>query len=137
VTLGTLENPSLIAFSIALGGRPGQTFPFPDGAIVVAPASLFRTVHPSGSTLVAELVHAGTDAPVAGPAPTVHVDLKRRQTPGRGAPRGLESRRPHRGMAMGVGLWDSTSRKYLLPHRRGDRPGLVARSAAGRRAGRG
>jgi hypothetical protein len=37
VTLNTLENPSLIAFSIALGGRPGQTFPFPDGANVAAP----------------------------------------------------------------------------------------------------
>ena len=48
VTLNTLENPSLIAFSIALGGHAGQTYPFPYGANVVAPASLFLTVHPPG-----------------------------------------------------------------------------------------
>ncbi len=115
VTLNTLENPSLIAFSIALGGRPGRTFEFPDGANVMAPASLFLTVHPSGSQLVADLVHAGTDAPVTGPAPAVHVDLQRRQ---------IEVDVPHQDwnpgqstvrMAMGVGLWDSTNGKYLLP----------------------
>ena len=61
VTLNTLEDPSLIAFSIALGRRDGRTFAFPDGAKVIAPASLFVTVHPSGSQLVADLVHAGND----------------------------------------------------------------------------
>jgi predicted esterase len=120
VTLNTLENPSLIAFSIALGGHPGQTFPFPDGANVVAPASLFLTVHPSGSHLAADLVHAGTDTPVTGPAPTVHVDSERRQ---------IEVDVPHQDwnpgqstvrMAMGVGLWDSTNAKYLLPQATAD-----------------
>src|SRR5262249_58556362 len=79
VTLNTLENPSLVAFSIAIGGKPGTVIPFPDGANVSAPASLFLTVHPSGSKLVADLVHAGTNAAVSGPAPTVSVDVKRRQ----------------------------------------------------------
>jgi hypothetical protein len=115
VTLNTLENPSLIAFSIALGGRPGQTFPFPDGANVVAPANLFLTVHPSGAQLMASLTHAASGTPVSGPAPTVHVDLQRRQ---------IEVDVPHQDwnpgqstvrMAMGVGLWDSTAGKYLLP----------------------
>jgi C-terminal binding-module, SLH-like, of glucodextranase len=120
VTLNTLENPSLIAFSIALGGRPGQTYPFPFGANVVAPADLFLTVHPSGSQLVASLTHAATNTPVAGPTPTVHVDLQRRQ---------VEVDVPHQDwnpgqstvrMAMGVGLWDSTNGKYLLPQATAD-----------------
>lgn len=68
VTLNTLENPSLVAFSIAIGGKPGTVFAIPDGANVSAAASMFLTVHPSGSKLVAELVHAGTNAPVAGPS---------------------------------------------------------------------
>ena len=115
ITLNTLENPSLVAFSIALGGQPGQTFPFPDGANVVAPASLFLTVHPSGSSLVADLVHAGSDSPVTGRAPSVSVDTTRRQ---------IEVDVPHQDwnpgqstvrMAMGVGLWNPTTGKYLLP----------------------
>ncbi|MGH2882243.1 MAG: glucodextranase DOMON-like domain-containing protein, partial [Solirubrobacteraceae bacterium] len=115
VTFNTLENPSLIAFSIALGGQPGHTFAFPDGANVIAPAHLFLTVHPSGSTLVADLVHAGSDTPVAGPAAAVHVDLQRRQ---------IEVDVPHQDwnpgqrtlrMAMGVGLWNAATGKYLLP----------------------
>jgi dienelactone hydrolase len=120
VTLNTLENPSLIAFSIALGGRAGQTHPFPFGANVVAPADLFLTVHPSGSQLVASLTHAATATPVSGPTPTVHVDLQRRQ---------IEVDVPHQDwnpgqstvrMSMGVGLWDSTSGKYLLPQATAD-----------------
>ncbi len=120
VTLNTLENPSLIAFSVALGGRPGQTHAFPFGAHVVAPADLFLTVHPSGSKLVASLTNATTGTPASGPAPAVHVDLQRRQ---------IEVDIPHEAwnpgqrtvrMAMGVGLWDSTSRRYLLPQAAAD-----------------
>ena len=115
ITLNTLENPSLIAFSIAIGGQPGQTYPFPDGANVVAPASLFLTVHQAGSKLVADLVRAGSDTAVAGAAPTVSVDTYRRQ---------IEVDVPHQDwnpgqstvrMAMGVGLWNSATGKYLLP----------------------
>src|SRR5581483_11533418 len=107
-------NPTLLAFSIALGGRPGQTFPFPDGANVVAPADLFLTVHPSGSQLVAGLTRAGTNASVTGPTPAVHVDLQRRQ---------IEVDVPHQDwnpgqstvrMAMGIGLWNSAANQYLL-----------------------
>lgn len=115
ISLNTLENPSLIAFSIAIGGQPGQTYPFPDGANVVAPAGLFLTVHPSGSKLVADLVRAGSDTAVAGAAPTVSLDKYRRQ---------IEVDVPHQDwnpgqstvrMAMGVGLWNSATGKYLLP----------------------
>lgn len=116
VTLNTLQNPALIAFSIALGGTSGHTFPFPDGANVVAPASLFLTVHPgSGAKLVADLVHAGSDTPVKGRAPTVHVDLRRRQITVRVPHRTWNPRRRTVRMAMGVGLWDASNKRYLLP----------------------
>jgi hypothetical protein len=120
VTLNTLENPSLIAFSIAVGGKPGTVFPFPDGANVSAPASMFLTVHPSGSELVADFVHAGSNAAVSGPTPTVSLDLKRRQ---------IEVDVPHQDwnpgqstvrLAMGVGLWDAANGRYLLPQATAD-----------------
>jgi hypothetical protein len=115
VTLNTLEKPSLIAFSIAIGGVPGKSFPFPDGANVSAPADLFLTVHPAGSTLVGSLAHASDGSPVGGPAPKVKVDLTRRQIEvdvphGDWNPRANMVR-----LAMGVGLWDAANNRYLLP----------------------
>ena len=120
VTLNTLVNPELIAFSIAIGGTPGHVYPFPDGANVSAPANLFLTVHPAGTTLVADLAHAKGGAPVSGPAPQAHVDLSRRQievdvphsdwNPGRSTVR----------LAMGVGLWDTANKRYLLPQQTAD-----------------
>jgi predicted esterase len=120
ITLNTLENPALVAFSIAIGGRPGKEFAFPDGANVRAPASMFLTVHPSGSRLVAELVHAGTNRRVAGPAPSVRIYRLRRQ---------IQVEIPHRDwnpgrrtvrLAMGVGLWNASTRSYLLPQATAD-----------------
>ena len=120
ITLNTLENPSLIAFSIAIGGQPGHLHPFPDGANVVAPAALFLTVHPqtarrTTTALVADLVTAAGGRRVAGPVPSVVVDMHRRQivvsvphadwNPGRSTVR----------LAMGVGLWDPSKRAYMLP----------------------
>ncbi|MGZ6696102.1 MAG: hypothetical protein ACXVFL_10715, partial [Solirubrobacteraceae bacterium] len=105
VTLNTLKDPSLVAFSIAIGGTPGASLPFPDGANVRAPADLFLTVHPSGSGMAADLVHAATGLP-AGGGSTVRVDRTRRQ---------IEVRVPHAAwdpgsstvrLAAGVGLWD-------------------------------
>ena len=115
ITLNTLQNPALIAFSIAIGGAAGHPYPFPDGANVSAPAKLFLTVHPAGKTLTADLQHAGSDTAVTGPRPKVKVDLKRRQ---------IEVDVPHRTwnprqhvvrLAMGVGLWDADASAYLLP----------------------
>jgi hypothetical protein len=114
ITLNTLKNPALIAFSIAIGGSAGKSFPFPDGANVSAPAAMFLTVHPSGSNLVGDLVRAGGGT-VAGPPSAVNVDLHRRQ---------IEVDVPHRDwnpgrstvrFAMGVGLWDAANHRYLLP----------------------
>jgi dienelactone hydrolase len=115
VTLNTLENPALIAFSIAIGGTPGHTYPFPDGANVVAPAQLFLTVNPSGGKPVASLTQAASGGRVNGPAPSVSVDMTRRQ---------IQIEVPHRDwnpsrhtvrLAMGIGLWNAAANSYLLP----------------------
>lgn len=120
LTLNTLENPRLVAFSIAIGGRPKHPHPFPFGANVVAPADLFVTVHPKGKALVADLRHAANGKHVAGPAVSVHVDRMRRQ---------IEVDIPHRDwnpgqrtvrLAAGVGLWDSAHHRYLLPQASAD-----------------
>jgi hypothetical protein len=120
ITLNTLKDPSLTALSIAIGGDPSHPIAFPDGANVVAPADLFLTVHPSSGKLVADLVHATSGAPAGARAPSVQVDLARRQitvsvphndwNPGRGTVR----------LAMGVGLWDNSAGRYLLPQQVAD-----------------
>ncbi len=120
ITLNTLENPSLIAFSIAIGGTPGHAFPFPDGANVTAPATLFLTVHPSGSGLVADLVSASSGVRIKGPAPTVHLDMRRRQIEVDVAHRAWNPGRRTVRFAMGVGLWDSSNGRYLLPQATAD-----------------
>jgi hypothetical protein len=111
ITLNTLEDPSLVAAAIAIGGTAGTVHPFPFGANVSAPADYFLTVH--GETAV--LTDASTGEAVAGPAPTVSVDLARRQitldvphsewNPGTSTVR----------LAAGVGLWNEASGSYLLP----------------------
>jgi hypothetical protein len=115
ITLNTLEKPSLVAFSIAIGGQPGHVFPFPDGANVTAPADLFLTVHPRGSRLVADLVHAASGRRVRGPAPRVRLDRRRRQIEVDVPHRDWNPRRRTVRLAMGLGLWDSTNGRYLLP----------------------
>ena len=120
ITLNTLKDPSLAAFSIAIGGTPGVLRQFPAGANVSAPADLFLTVHPGGSGLVADLTHAAGGAPVSGPAPTVALDTTRRQ---------IEVRVPHSAwdptgkvvrLAAGAGLWDNANDRYLLPQQSAD-----------------
>jgi hypothetical protein len=121
VGLNTLEDPSLVATAIAIGGSEGTTHPFPFGSNVRAPAQYFLTIH--GQTAV--LTDAVTEAPVPGPAPVVSVDLARRQitvqvphsewNPGTSVVR----------LAAAVGLWDNSTGRYLLPQgeRSETRPG--------------
>src|SRR5881296_4230704 len=78
LTLNTLKDPSLVAFSIAIGGTPGVLRSFPAGANVRAPADLFLTVHPAGAGMTGDLVDAATGQPVGGPA-LVAVDTGHRQ----------------------------------------------------------
>ena len=120
VTLNTLLDPKLIAFSIAIGGTPGTVHPFPDGANVSAPADLFLTVHPSGSQLVGDLVKAAGATKVSGPAPRVRVDLHRRQIEVDVPHADWNPRRSTVRLAMGVGLWDAANNSYLLPQQSAD-----------------
>jgi hypothetical protein len=114
VTLNTLKDPSLVAFSIAIGGKKGTPRPFPFGANVEAPADLFVTVHPKGNGLEGELTSASSGKAVGKPL-YVRVESK---------PRQIEVHVPHSRwnpkrhkvrLAAGVGLWDSDAHRYLLP----------------------
>jgi hypothetical protein len=111
ITLNTLEDPSLVATAIAIGGTEGQSHPFPFGANVSAPAQYFLTVHGESATLT----DAASGEQVPGPAPHVAVDLARRQ---------ITVEVPHREwnpgestvrLAAGVGLWNVATGSYLLP----------------------
>lgn len=111
ITLNTLENPELVATSIAIGGTAGTTHPFPFAVNVSAPAQYFLTVH--GSTAV--LTDAASGAVLPGPAPSVSVDMARRQitvlvphadwNPGSSTVR----------LAAGTGLWNAATGSYVLP----------------------
>ena len=112
VTLNTLKDPSIVAFSVALGGTEGEPHEFPFGANVSAPAKYFLTVHPDGDRMVADLTTAAGDEKTSFAA---RVDRRRRQVEVR-VPRSAWN--PRRGavrMAAGVGLWDAGANSYLLP----------------------
>ena len=111
-TLNTLKDPSLVALSIALGGREGELRDFPYGANVQAPADLFLTVHPEGDRVVADLTSADGDAIRTLRA---RVDLRRRQIEVRIPRRTWNPRRSVVRLAAGVGLWDAAGERYLLP----------------------
>ena len=99
VTLNTLKDPSLVAFSIALGGTPGTTHPFPAGANVSAPADLTNA----------------TGGAAGGGAPTVTVDTTRRQIEVRVPKSAWDPTGDVVRLAAGIGLWDRASDRYLLP----------------------
>ena len=111
ITLNTLENPALVATAIAIGGTEGEAHPFPFGANVSAPAQYFLTVH--GDTAV--LTDAVTGEQVPGPAPTVSVDVARRQISVDVAHSEWDPGTSTVRLAAGVGLWDEANGKYLLP----------------------
>src|SRR5438094_517722 len=97
LTLNTMKDASLVAFSIAIGGTPGVLRGFPAGANVQAPADLFLTVHPAGAGMAGDLVNAATGQPVGGPAPLVAVDTGRRRQRRHARPAGRRAAdRPHR-----------------------------------------
>jgi hypothetical protein len=117
VTLNTMRDPTLTAFTVALGGTGGVLEPFPYGANVSAPAGAFLTVHPdaAGKRMVAEIASASSGRPLGAARAAVSVDGYRRQ---------IEVEVPHADwnpgsrvvrMEMGIGLWDKANRRYLLP----------------------
>ena len=110
VTLNSMVDPELVAFTVALGDDGSGNDQWPHGAGVSSPADVFLTVH--GTT--AELRDA-SGGPVLSPAPTAVVDLERRQ---------VDVRVPHEAwnpggdkvrMTVGVGLWDVAAGTYLAP----------------------
>lgn len=110
VTLNTLQDPSRIAFTVALGGVPGMNMAWPHGAGVSSPAASFLTVH--GST--AELTDAVTGVAMT-PAPAATVELSRRQVDVR-VPRATWNPSPDKvRTTIGVGLWDPAAGNYLAP----------------------
>ena len=117
ITLNTMHDPTLIAFTIALGGAAGALESFPYGANVKTPAAEFLTVHPdpSGRLMVASLQAAHSGRQLGSRAPSVTVDTYRRQ---------IEVEVPHADwnpgvrtirISLGVGLWDKANHRYLLP----------------------
>jgi hypothetical protein len=111
ITLNTLEDPSLVATAIAIGGTEGEPHPFPYGAHVSAPAQYFLTVH--GET--ASLTDAVTGTEVPGPPPTVSLDLVHRQITVEVSHRQWNPGSSTVRLAAGVGLWNAATGSYLLP----------------------
>ncbi len=114
VSLNTLKDPSLVAFSIAIGGKQGETHPFPKGANVVAPADLFLTVHPDGERMVGELTTAGSGAAVGEVLPAT-VDRERRQVELRIPKSSWDPKGSNVRLAAGIGLWNAGENAYLVP----------------------
>lgn len=120
VTLNTLKDPALSAFTIALGSSE-TSVEWPYGAGVSSPARYFLTWH--GSSV--GLLDAESGERV-GPTPRLRVDKPRRQIevvvphaawdPGRSRVR----------TAIGIGLWDKNAGTYLAP-----RPGDATKTTPG------
>ena len=109
ITLNSMSDPSLVASTIAIGDS-AEPRAFPHGANVRAPAELFLTVHGSK----AELVRAGAPAvPIAEPA--ARVSVRRRQIEVRVPRSAWDPGRETVRMAMGTGLWEITTGRYLVP----------------------
>jgi hypothetical protein len=112
VTLNSLIDANLVAFTIALGGTTGELLPanvaWPHGAGVSSPAERFLTVHGSS----ASMIDAVTGASLS-PAPSVSVDHARRQFDVRIAHDSWDPGTSTVRMTIGVGLWNGSS--YLAP----------------------
>jgi dienelactone hydrolase len=110
ITLNTLTDPDLVGTTIAIGGDPAEPVPFPHGANAQAPAEYFLTVHGDE----AELLPAAGGPPVT-PPPNVTVSPIRNQitvtVPHQAWDPGTDTVR----LAAGVGLWDPTAGRYLVP----------------------
>jgi hypothetical protein len=109
VTMNTMLDPSVTAFTIALGSSPALRA-WPDGAGVSSPAQYFLTVH--GSTGV---FTSATTGRVLQPAPKVSVDRLRRQVQVLVPDATWNPARTTVRMAMGTGLWDAATASYARP----------------------
>jgi hypothetical protein len=109
VTLNTMLDPSVAAFTVAIGNSPLEhEWPFRAG--VSSPAHYFLTVHGSKAVFTNALTGA-----VIKPAPTVNVDKLRRQIQVLVPHSDWNPRSSTVHMEMGTGLWDSSTGSYNVP----------------------
>ena len=109
ITLNTMKKPSLAATTIAIGGSK-QPRQFPDGANASAPARLFLTVHGHR----AQLVRAASGKRIAR-ATRVSLSKRRRQIQVLVSHRAWNPGSHKVRLAAGVGLWDRSAHRYLIP----------------------
>jgi len=109
ITLNTMIDPSLYAFTIALGSS-AASIAMPHGANVSEPAQMFVTAH--GST--GDIINAATGQVVG--TPTVSVDQAHRQVTVL-VPYSVYDTRGNTALrvAEATGLWNNTTNAYLLP----------------------
>jgi hypothetical protein len=112
VTLNSMTDPDLVAFTIALGGTPTTPVPtdvaWPYGAGVSSPAERFVTVHGETARF--------NDASGAQPGlASVTVDTTRRQFDVRVGHDVWNPGTSNVRMSIGVGLWSEATGSYLAP----------------------
>src|SRR5687767_6834707 len=110
ITYNTLNDPDLVATTIAIGGEQGENQDFPHGANAKAPADLFLTVHGEEADLIE--AESGDELD---PAPEVKVDEDRRQVEVKVSEEAWNPRRRTVRLAAGTGLWDNDADAYLIP----------------------
>ena len=109
ITLNTLNDPNLVAFTLTLGDEAGIV-DLPHGANVRAPAAYVLTVFEGQG----ELLNAASGEIVAEGIPA-NIDLERHQI---SIPLSREIWDPDRQivpMTLGVGLWDVANQRYQAP----------------------
>ena len=109
VTLNTLVDPTLTAFTIALGDN-GSAVSWPFDAGVSSPAQWFLTVAADQAWLM-----NAADSSVVAPAPAVSVDTHRRQITVRVEDSSWSPERNAVRIAIGIGLWDAGAHRYRQP----------------------
>ena len=118
VTLNTLKDPSLTAFTIGIGGSADTPRQWPLGANVSAPGDLFLTVHALGAGMTADLRDAAGNH--VGPTPTLAVDTTRRQIEVRVSKSAWDPTGKVVRLAAGAGLWDKAAGEYMHPQQTAD-----------------
>ncbi|TVP55364.1 MAG: hypothetical protein EA349_09530 [Halomonadaceae bacterium] len=116
ITMNTMKDPDLMAFTLALG-ESDESRDWPDQANVSSPAELFLTVNGNQAWL-----RDAATGDLITPTPSVNVDMDRRQIQVRIPNSAWNPGNQTVRMALGTGLWDASAQRYL-------QPGLVATSS--------
>ena len=110
VTFNTMIDSSLAAFTIALGGTAGTTFPMPHGANTRAPGSVFLTWH--GNTY--DIKAAATGTTLYTGTPTVRTTNRQVDV---FVPNSVyvTTNQTALRVAAATGLWNNAANTYLIP----------------------